>query len=144
MPHISHAASFPNFWQRLDQNSEKWDTDLEQVLYNYNSAPSDATGEAPLSLLINRPTPPPLLMELVLKEIDQRKEELKGAKEQQIHVSDARVIPRVLLEESNESDSGLDLSEVESDADDLELITPKTKQHRGWRGRRRTPPDEDG
>eukprot|EP01053_Blabericola_migrator_P005230 Blabericola_migrator_1__5229@NODE_2691_length_2456_cov_12_999581_g1683_i0_p1_GENE_NODE_2691_length_2456_cov_12_999581_g1683_i0NODE_2691_length_2456_cov_12_999581_g1683_i0_p1_ORF_typecomplete_len314_score18_87rve/PF00665_26/1_2e18MLVIN_C/PF18697_1/0_00092DDE_2/PF02914_15/0_0022DDE_2/PF02914_15/2_3e03rve_3/PF13683_6/0_021_NODE_2691_length_2456_cov_12_999581_g1683_i08501791 len=72
---------------RLDQNPHDWDNDLEQILYNHNQAPHDTTGVPPLELLINRPTPPSIFMEDLLRDIQERREELEYKRQQALQRS---------------------------------------------------------
>eukprot|EP01053_Blabericola_migrator_P008454 Blabericola_migrator_1__8453@NODE_4407_length_1177_cov_9_232432_g2726_i0_p1_GENE_NODE_4407_length_1177_cov_9_232432_g2726_i0NODE_4407_length_1177_cov_9_232432_g2726_i0_p1_ORF_typecomplete_len246_score22_08rve/PF00665_26/9_9e08rve_3/PF13683_6/0_037rve_3/PF13683_6/6_7e02MLVIN_C/PF18697_1/0_068_NODE_4407_length_1177_cov_9_232432_g2726_i04051142 len=62
---------------RMDENPLDWDIHLPQALYNHNQITCDTTGFAPLELLINRPKPPTIILEDLLKDITDRREELR-------------------------------------------------------------------
>eukprot|EP01053_Blabericola_migrator_P007117 Blabericola_migrator_1__7116@NODE_3601_length_1647_cov_10_403165_g2237_i0_p1_GENE_NODE_3601_length_1647_cov_10_403165_g2237_i0NODE_3601_length_1647_cov_10_403165_g2237_i0_p1_ORF_typecomplete_len520_score56_90rve/PF00665_26/2_3e22Integrase_H2C2/PF17921_1/3_7e16Integrase_H2C2/PF17921_1/1e03zfH2C2/PF09337_10/4_2e09MLVIN_C/PF18697_1/0_00067DDE_2/PF02914_15/0_00087_NODE_3601_length_1647_cov_10_403165_g2237_i0881467 len=77
----SHIERFNRHIQqslRMDLNPQDWDDNLHQALYNHNKVPCDTTGIAPLELMFNRPPPPPIIMEDLMKDINDRRLELSN------------------------------------------------------------------
>eukprot|EP01053_Blabericola_migrator_P004618 Blabericola_migrator_1__4617@NODE_2449_length_2741_cov_42_451384_g1533_i0_p3_GENE_NODE_2449_length_2741_cov_42_451384_g1533_i0NODE_2449_length_2741_cov_42_451384_g1533_i0_p3_ORF_typecomplete_len171_score12_70MLVIN_C/PF18697_1/0_0017rve_3/PF13683_6/0_0092rve_3/PF13683_6/3_9e03rve/PF00665_26/0_019FUSC/PF04632_12/0_3_NODE_2449_length_2741_cov_42_451384_g1533_i010801592 len=61
---------------------ERFNRQLEQILYNYNQTVHDATGLPPLELLTNRPPPPSIFMDDLLRDIQERRDELELKRQQ--------------------------------------------------------------